>query len=329
MSGKKRKKAEQASKKAENEVKTEEKPVKSPSFEFKWSNPKFRALIPFAIFVLVFLWIWTEPAEKPTDPWFEAAFLVDSSRKVQDPKLKSEMLEKGGDQLRDLVNRYPKHARVKFLLGYYYSNAGKLDSAIDLYTDAIRMDSGATINPVAPMAAQQVGMIYSQKSNMLLNQGKIEEAKKAIQPGLKYARYSPVISTQMGVVFHREGQIDSAITYYTMALNINGNHKPALQNLALAFYQKGNVLLKNKNLTQALEYFNRSAKMNFQNADLYNNMGYVLNQLGQAEQSVNAYKKALQLKPGHVNAIRNLAAYYQKTGNMAEAKKYMQMLGGK
>ena len=58
--------------------------VEKPAQEIKWhfDRKKLIATIPFAIALILFLWVWTEPGPRVLDPWFAAAMLVDSSKKI-------------------------------------------------------------------------------------------------------------------------------------------------------------------------------------------------------------------------------------------------------
>ncbi len=299
---------------------------KGPKFEFSIKNPKFRALLPFAAAVIFFLLIWTEPKTEVRDPWYEAAYLIDSAKKVNDPQLKQKLLDKGGSQLQDLVKKHPYHARVHFLLGYYYLSVGKWDSAIARQKQAYKMDSGSTINPVYHDAKRQLILAVINKSNEYAKQGDFQKALETLNTAKEYDPHSAQLRTQYGVIFHRQGKLNKARNYYEKALQYNKNHRPAIQNLGLLYFQLGNNRLMQNNYTEAINLYNKSVSMQYNKPQLFNNLGIAYMRSGQNNEAIKAFEKTLTINQNEQTALRNLTKLYSQQGNIQAASKYQKRL---
>ena len=296
--------------------------------KFEWSlrNKKLTAAIPFAIAVVLYLLIWTEPGEPVLDPWFEAVKLIDSSRKESDPALKKELLDKAGNDLRSLVNKHPYHARVHFLMGYYYSNTNKWDSAISEFEETIRIDSGSTINPVAPDAINQLCIAVIKKCDPSFRAKKFEEALEILRPASRFRNYNAEINVQYAMIYHYQGKLDLALKHYDKALTIKPNLSAAVRNASMIALVFGNNFMTQKKYDQAMEYYQRSAKYNPNNPDLYNNLAMLYEQTNQIDKALESLKKAISLEPSHKRALQNLVKIYTKSGDRQNANFYRQKL---
>jgi tetratricopeptide (TPR) repeat protein len=68
----------------------------------------------------------------------------------------------------------------------------------------------------------------------------------------------------------------------------------------------------------------RTVQLDPKFSDAYNNLGGVLTSIGQAEEAITCFTKALTIDPGNINAINNLGNAYQSIGNLTEAIKMYQ-----
>jgi tetratricopeptide (TPR) repeat protein len=295
-------------------------------FSLSFKDPKFRAFLPFAIAIIIFLWIWTKPGDEVVDPWYKAALKVDSSRKTFDPALKVKLLNEGGDELRELVKKYPFHARVHYLLGFYYMTAQKLDSAITEFRTTIKIDSGATINPVAPDAARSLVSIVINKSNLQIQQHDYKNALETLGLVNDFAASSPDILNQYGYIFHSQGMLDSAIYFYDKVLKIDPNYNQTLKNMALAYWVKGNAELNMKKPIIATDFYNKALIYDKSNADIYTNLAIAYIQQNQVEKAVDFFMKSIEINPNNKIALQNLINIYTKKGDENSAKLYQQRL---
>ena len=78
--------------------------------------------------------------------------------------------------------------------------------------------------------------------------------------------------------------------------------------------------IKAKDFKAALEEL-RLMTANFDNADVYNLLGFSLRKTGQYPQAYVYYRKALDLDPGHKGALEYLGELYVETGQIDKARR--------
>ena len=61
-----------------------------------------------------------------------------------------------------------------------------------------------------------------------------------------------------------------------------------------------------KQYDKALADFTAALRINPDNAHAHNNIGMMLEKMGRSEEAVCHFKKALQIKPGYMDAAKNL-----------------------
>lgn len=90
-----------------------------------------------------------------------------------------------------------------------------------------------------------------------------------------------------------------------------------------AYLCKGVMHLKEDQLREALEQFEKAVAVNPRNADAYNRMGYVQGLLGNPEGELASYKRAVELENAEpVFAYRLGELLYKKYGDMGQASFY-------
>ncbi|MBM2814536.1 MAG: hypothetical protein HW421_1298 [Ignavibacteria bacterium] len=277
-----------------------------PKFEWNLKNPQVRVLIPYFIGIIIFFTIWTEPGVVVMDPWFRAVKLVDSSRRVQDPAEKSRLLETGGNQLRELIAKYPKHARVHFLLGYYYITAQKFDSAMIHEKIAIQLDSGSTINPVWLDAQNHLALCVANLNNDYLKKGQYGLALKLLSECKPYISQNFEFYNQCALVYHNLGVFDSAEVYYDRSLRINPEQEHIKKNFSNILYSKGNNDLMKNNIDEAIDSFNKAGALNPANPDIFSNLGIAYMRKNDKAKARASFEKALSINPNHPTAGINI-----------------------
>ncbi len=302
------------------------KSTEKPKFEWSWKNKKFRAAVPFFIIVVLYLLVWTGKGEKPVDPWYKAARLVDSSRKIENNQLSSRLYSEGLEKLQDLTEKYPYHARVHFLLGYAYMVGKKWDSAMSHFKTTIKIDSGNTINPVAPDAIRQYAMALIFKSNPYFKQKKYDEALEILDKGKIYASFSPQLSTQIGMTYHNLGQLDSAQHYYSMALDSDPDFKPARNNLSILLKRSASEAFHSGDNAKAVELYQKLIQLNPKDSEAYEYLALTLNRLGDINRAVQMMEQAVNINPKNRSAISNLISFHSQLGNKKKAENYRNML---
>ncbi len=76
----------------------------------------------------------------------------------------------------------------------------------------------------------------------------------------------------------------------------------------------GMVMLKKEQPLEALKYLKKAAELSPDISDYHNGLGYSLFLLSKYDDAINAFRQAVQLDPGHPDAITGLCISYAKSG---------------
>jgi tetratricopeptide (TPR) repeat protein len=80
----------------------------------------------------------------------------------------------------------------------------------------------------------------------------------------------------------------------------------------------GIVLKDQGKLEEAIEAYNKALAIKPDHADAYNNMGNALKEQGKLKEAIEAYNKALAIKPNHAEAHRHLSILTKYTSDTAQ-----------
>jgi tetratricopeptide (TPR) repeat protein len=82
---------------------------------------------------------------------------------------------------------------------------------------------------------------------------------------------------------------------------------------------KGNEHLYKQEYNEAIEYYDKALKIEYNNFDLWFNKGYSLNRLGKHEEAIECYDKAIKINPNDADAWTNKSAALNSLGKYQEA----------
>lgn len=146
------------------------------------------------------------------------------------------------------------------------------------------------------------------------------EARHALTAELKQRQAQRLASTRhcrRGVEAYRAGDFDQARTHLEQALGSDDRN-------AAAWMAFGAVTFELDDLAAAAEAFDRAARLAPTRFEPHFNMGSILEIIGDYEQAATQYERALELAPGQLHAMENLARCYVATrGKPARARDLM------
>ena len=238
-----------------------EKPVKpnneeKPRKDHDNSQPSgVRKVTLLAMPVLGFFMItlvWSE-VYKPDvmDDWYRGIRLVDSATKSPDTIIGKQLMDEGGNILREQIRLHPYHARVWFLYGYYLNETGKWDSCILAEKEALRIGAGGTVNRIDFMAADVLNRAVNQK---LLGIGRLDSAMAVINGAFTPGYENTWLMKKKAFTFYNFKQYDSCIPYLERYNSKVTGDFEALKILAYSFTME-------RNFDTALIYANKSANL--------------------------------------------------------------------
>ena len=129
----------------------------------------------------------------------------------------------------------------------------------------------------------------------------------------------PVFQYNMGLFFINDGDIDEAIKYLKISLNLKPNFDLALCSLGLAYSMKGD-------LEQSINYYKACIRVNPALTEAHNFLGTVYQEMGFIDQAEREYRMAIgdgKFKSRHL-PFYNLAKLYITKDKLQEALVYVE-----
>ena len=198
-----------------------------------------------------------------------------------------------------LLIEFPDSITLFNIIGAANHGWGKLDKAIEAYTNAI------SIKPDYADAYYNIG-------TALKEQGKLDEAIEAYKKAIFITPDYTDAYNNMGLVFIDQGKLNEAIEACTKALFIKPDY-------AEAYFNMGNALKDQGKLEEAIEAFNKAISIKLDFAEAYNNTGNAFQEQGKLKAAKEAYTKALSIKPDYAEAYFNMGNTLKDQGKLEEA----------
>ncbi|MDP8247486.1 MAG: tetratricopeptide repeat protein [Candidatus Tritonobacter lacicola] len=195
----------------------------------------------------------------------------------------------------DTIKKNPRAWMAHNNLGVLYARQGRLNKAIDRYSEALR------INPDHAGALNKLG-------EALALQGRFDEAVARysealrISPGYAEAHYN------LGKALARKGAFDEAILHYSRAIRFKPGH-------AAAHYNLGNALAAQGAFDAAVAQYAEALRIKPDHEKAHVNLGNACQKLGRYPYAVRAYKRAILINTDNVSAHFNLGIAYLHLGD--------------
>ena len=223
-------------------------------------NISFLHFIPLCFSLVIFCILWFKPFNvNLRDPWNEGGLLLDSANKISDPNQRTLLIEQGGKKLAEEIKKHPYHARVHFMYGIYWHMVQNWDSAIFQQKEAIRIGAGGVVNQVEFGAQAMLNSALETKVTPLLNSN-LKEALDVLENAKTPEMYNPLIDNYKGIIYSRQGNIDSALHCFLRYNAAKPNDAGILASIASTYNQKN---MKDS----ALIYINQALKIDPNNAN--------------------------------------------------------------
>jgi serine/threonine protein kinase/tetratricopeptide (TPR) repeat protein len=205
-----------------------------------------------------------------------------------------------------------------------------IQAAIDLFEQAIKMDSGFALAYTGLSDASM--LMYREKKDRFWSERGLAAAKQAERLNTKL----PEVHLSLGTAYSSTGQTTAAITELKKALELSpnsdeayrrlgnayadiGQYEPAIQTLKKAadlnpYYwvnlsALGTAYFMSGDYDKALKQYQAVTMLEPENAAGYDNIGSVYSRMGKYEESITAYQKALQIQP-YAATYSNLATAF-------------------
>ncbi len=280
------------------------------------------------------------------DPNFALAYtgLADSSLRMYSTSKESIWAQKAtlaAQQAERLSNQLPE---VHLSLGSVYSATGKYTQAVTELKRALELApnsdeayrnlgdaykaSGQSNDAIASYQKAVDANSYNWLNHLALGKADFEfgdnpKALLEFQKVTELAPENPMGYGDIGSVYLRQGKWSEAIPHFQKALSISPD-SPTYSNLGTAYFWL-------KRYDESVKMYQKATEMTPNNEELFGNLGDAQRWSGHSEQAAAAYDKAislafqqLQVNPRSAGTMGDLALYYAKKGDAANAQQYMQ-----
>ena len=153
---------------------------------------------------------------------------------------------------------------------------------------------------------------HNSMGNVLMQQGKIEEAIGHFSAALRINSNSVETYNNLGVALLRQGKVDEAIIQYTKALQFKSDYAETYNNLGVALVRRGE-------LDKAVAHYLTALKLEPNYEEPHNNLGNLLAQQGRLEDAIAHYDAALQIRANYAEAHNNLGVAHARQGKIDKA----------
>lgn len=238
-------------------------------------------------------------------------------------------LDKARALLVDLHDRYPISSEIAFYLGELEMERKQSDSAIGyyrkispdyskydqmvgrvvhLYREDKRYGEGESFLLEAIRKRPDLVSFYPLLAALYEDQGRLEDAKLALERGHKAFESDESILYYLGFVYDRMGEKDKGLTTMERLLRVNPNNANALNFVGYTLLEKG------VDLKTAATYLERAVALKPGDAFVLDSYGWLLYRQGKYRAAMTQLEKAYALKPQEAVIAEHLADSYVALG---------------
>lgn len=186
------------------------------------------------------------------------------------------LLDQALSTLKEAERANPKYAPIYAARGIVYAYQNKFDPAIDALGKSL--------------ALKEDPQVRASMAEVLLRQGKVDEALKNYDDAVKAAPNSAVLRVKYGSLLLLRGDVDSAVTHLDQAVVLSPGN-------AEAWLQRGDAYFAKKDWKQAgLSYEQAAALAPVRYPDAYLGLGKVMLELKDYQKAKYNFTKAVALE---------------------------------
>jgi Tfp pilus assembly protein PilF len=201
-------------------------------------------------------------------------------------------LQEAENQINGAVKMAPMYREARALLADIYRRKGNKTKAEETFKIMTKLPERLDLNdPVYyEMVEEGVSSFWCQvRGNNFLNNGDLNNAEEEFKKALE-AKPNEASQTSLGYVYQRQNRYEAAMDHYNQALALNPEHTSALNNLAVIYYELGDV-------NNAISVIKKVLKIDSESVDAYLNMGTFSKQLGQRNEALKYFRRGWELAP--------------------------------
>jgi Flp pilus assembly protein TadD len=222
-----------------------------------------------------------------------------------------------------LVAQQPKlDGEARFNNALAHLREGRLEMALDEFKGAIKED------PKNPYFYKGLGVAYSSLADRCKDDGcrqaQLKEATAAARKALELNPFYVDARNDLGTALLRSGRREEGRKELLAAFNDPTNPSPEMTARNL-----GQSYLEDKNLSQALNWFQTSVARNKGYADAWLGLADVLVSQGRIDEAVVQLQQAAKELPQDWSVLLALGEAYYRAGRFAEARPQLETVAAK
>jgi len=236
----------------------------------------------------------------------------EKAKKIVNPLKKAKILDEAEKYLKHGIEIHPKYAQAYILLGNVYFEKEDYNNAFITYQKAVNIgEHKDALNNI-----KSLGLKLHQEK-------KYSSSLLVLKYYNKYKTKDSDISYFIADNYLNQKNIDTAIVILNALIKRDSTYDEAYNKL-------GEIYGRYKNNLEASKYYLIKAyELNPKNASVCENLGVLNGIMGNTEQSIFFFKKALDVMQKPTSQIyQNIAASYRKMGDNAKAEEYMKKAKG-
>ncbi len=214
-------------------------------------------------------------------------------------------LDAAESQISKAVQMAPGYREAQALLADIYRRKGEKEKAELVFNKMVKLPERLDLkDPVYyEMVNEAVSSFWCQvRGNNFLNQGNLNKAEEEFKKALE-AKPNEASHTSLGYVYQRQKRYEAAMDHYKEALDINPVHFAAINNLAVIYFELGDIEKAKMTIMKSLEIDSKST-------DAYLNIGTFSKRQGQRADAINYFKKGMEIAPNDRRFAYQLARIY-------------------
>ena len=197
-----------------------------------------------------------------------------------------------------------------------YNNLSNIFESQGLGKEALAvMESGYKNNP-------ENYRIISTFGFFLVKNGRLDKGIEFLKKALEIIDYDPDVWTHLGIAYSQKREVQKALDSFGKALSLDDTDALIYNNLGLLHFAVFGQTKNIQNHTRALESYRKAIELDPSLASAYNGLAGLYHVIGQINNAISLWEKALEFEPDYNFPIYNLGIAYLKKGNKIKALSY-------
>jgi len=213
--------------------------------------------------------------------------------------------------LNDIIRERKDFAAVYINLSTIYESQGLVEESLSI------MERGYKNNPGNYRIISNYGIL-------LVKAGMPDKGIEFLEKSLEIIDYDPEVWTNLGIAYSQKGEFQKALDSYEKALSLDDTDALIYNNLGFLHFTIFLLKTSIADHTRALEAYRKAIELDPGLASAYNGLAGVYHAVGQIDNAISLWQKALELEPEYDFPVYNLGVAYFEKGNKAQALKYFE-----